>query len=243
ALNHAALLIAQPLPASAALFAAVEDALALQYLIDIWQIRPDLVVVSSSQAAILLKQGQRVFATWQAATTLRAELPPTLVTTQQSASPDWIQFHNREGEATDTPDQAPQVRVDHVMTPDIALLGYSVVPTPATQPVTALNPTGMDVTLFWRLRNDWPAGLSISVRPTANGGFIPNPAGGIIQQDSSSPAHGLLANAASLSPVADAYRLGLPAALPVGADGFAVILYRSGANGFENVAEINLPIP
>ena len=92
AFDQAAVLIAQPLPPGAALFAAVDDALALQYLIDIWQLRPDLHVVSSAEAARWLGEGQAVFATWQAATTLRGELPTTLAPSQQGAGPDWIIF-------------------------------------------------------------------------------------------------------------------------------------------------------
>ncbi len=41
ALQHAAVLLDQPLPSNAALFASVDDALALQYLTRIWALRPD----------------------------------------------------------------------------------------------------------------------------------------------------------------------------------------------------------
>jgi hypothetical protein len=42
--------------------------------------------------------------------------------------------------------------------------------------------------------------------------------------------------------VADGYRLPLPAPPPEGADGFRLILYTAGANGFQNLAELSLPL-
>ncbi len=241
ALDHAALLLAQPLPKDAALFAAVDDALALQYLIDIWQIHPDLHVISSSAAAQWLAEGQPVFATWQAAPTLQAELPPTLTFSMQSAGADWIAFQTSSQSLA----QTPQSNLDQVITPDIHLVGYQIRPGPNTEPVKKTVQSAMDVTLFWQIRSaDWPNGLSISVRPTLHGAMLPNPAGGVIQQDNPRPAHGLLnlATWPTDQPIADAYRLPLPAHLPDGADGVTVILYRSQGNGFENVAEIHLPL-
>lgn len=241
ALDHAAGLIAQPLPKGAALFAAVDDALALQYLIDIWQIRPDLQVVSSEQAARWLGQGQPVFATWQAAPTLRTELPVTLATSMQSAGPDWIVFQTN----SHLINQSPQIVLDRRITPELSLAGYRVTATPDPAPVTKTNSAGMDVTLFWRIQGDeWPNGLSISVRPTLQGALLPNPAGGVIQADVARPARGLLtlANWPTDQAVADAYRLPLPVHLPEGANGVMVILYHSKGTGFENVAEINLSV-
>ncbi|MEZ4615256.1 MAG: DUF2723 domain-containing protein, partial [Caldilineaceae bacterium] len=58
AFDRAALLVAQPLAKGAHLFAAVDDALAIQYLSQIWQLRPDLQVVSSPEAAARLMQGE-----------------------------------------------------------------------------------------------------------------------------------------------------------------------------------------
>lgn len=241
ALDHAALLLAQPLPKGAALFAPVDDALALQYLIDIWQISPDRHVISSSAAAQWLAQGQPVFATWQVAPTLQAELPPTLTFSMQSAGADWIAFQSSDQLFA----QTPQVKLNQAITPDIRLVGYEIRPGPSAEPVTKTVQTAMDVTLFWQIRSsDWPNGLSISVRPTLHGAMLPNPAGGVIQQDNARPAHGLLtlANWPADQPIADAYRLPLPAHLPNGADGVTVILYRNKGNGFENVAELHLPL-
>ncbi|MFN8494236.1 MAG: DUF2723 domain-containing protein [Caldilineaceae bacterium] len=241
ALDHAALLLAQPLPKGAAVFAPVDDALALQYLIALWQIRPDLQVVSSNVAAQWLAQGQPVFATWPAAPTLQAELPATLKCSMQSAGADWIVFQTGGRLLL----QTPQVKFVQTITPDVRLMGYQIRPGPSAEPVTKTVEATMDVTLFWRIHGpDWPNGLSISVRPTRQGAMLPNPAGGVIQQDNARPAHGLLTLATwpADQPIADAYRLPLPAHLPTGADGVTVILYRSKGNGFENVAEIHLPM-
>ncbi|MCX6046103.1 MAG: DUF2723 domain-containing protein [Chloroflexi bacterium] len=241
ALDHAAALITQPLPTGAALFAAVDDALALQYLIDIWQIRPDLQVISSDKAAGWLAQNRPVFATWQAAATLRAELPATWAISMQSAGPDWIVLQSgglgRE--------QPPAFVIDRAIMPGIVLHGYTIAPSPSAMPVLTKAGATLDVTLFWQIQlDDWPEGLSISIRPTLHGALIPAPTGGVIQQDTARPAHGLLAldHWPAGHSVADAYQLPLPAPLPEGADGVAVILYRHKDNGFENVAELNLPL-
>ncbi len=241
ALDHAAQLITQPLPTGAALFAAVDDVLALQYLIDIWQIRPDLNVISSDKAASWLAEGRPVFATWQSAPTLRAELPGTLAVSMQSAGPDWIAFQT----GGPSHEQQPTVVIDRAIMPGIVLHGYTIAPSPIPAPVLEQTSAALDVTLFWQIQlADWPAGLSISVRPTLQGAMIPASGGGVIQQDTARPAHGLLTldHWPADHFVADAYQLPLLAPLPAGADGVAVILYRNKANGFENVAELNLPM-
>jgi hypothetical protein len=244
ALERAAGLLAQPLPDQANLFAELNDGLALQYLIDIWQIRPDLKIVSSPVAAEVLAQGKPVFATWQAAPILRTELPLSLTPSLQSAGPDWIIFAIGKPVNIAKPDTI----LEQALTPDVSLYGYSVKPTPTATPAQTAPVTGMDVTLFWRIQGgDWPDGLSISVRPTLNGALIPRPddvAGGIIQQDNPRPAHGMLALAGlpPATPIADAYRFLLSAPLPAGANGLQLLLYRTTATGFENVAELSLPI-
>ena len=237
AFDRPAVLLAQPLAPNMALFAAVDDALGLQYLTDIWQIRPDLRVVSSSEAAQWLAQGQPVYSTWQAAVTLRAELPPALVTAQQSAGPDWILFQS----GTPTVIEKPEYVLEQAITPQITLYGYHTAPAPDGQPVDVAIEPAVDITLFWRIWDkEWPQNLSISVRPTQQGAFLADGSGGIIQQDRARPAQGLLAldGWPKGEPVADAYRL----PLPTDADGFTLILYRRTAEGFENIAEVVLPL-
>ena len=242
ALDHAARLLAQPLPAGAKLFAAVDDALALQYLSNIWQARPDVQVVSSAEAGRLLSAGQPVFATWPATPALRAELPPALQPSIESASADWVRL---QVGAQTTPTQ-PAVRLERVISPLLTLMGYTITsaPGPVTQPATSL--TELDVALFWRVNApDWPVDVAISVRPTRQGAFLPDPAsttGGLLQQDVARPAHGLLdlTGIPTGEPVQDSYRLSWPP--PSEADGVMVIVYRNKTGGFENVAEILLPV-
>jgi hypothetical protein len=236
AFDQAATLIVQPLPPGARLFAELHDALALQYLSNIWQVRPDLQVVSSPQAADALRAGQSVFATWQAATTLQAELPPELTPVIQSAGPDWLQF----APTAVPPVITPTVVLLEQVTPAVSLVGYTSRLTPAPMPPATLTHPALDVTLFWSIEGDWPAGLALSVRPTRNGSFLADPTqpGAIIQVDRPRPAHGLLTLAGAAT-MADAYRL----PLPTPADGLLVIAYRPTATGFENVAQIQLPLP
>jgi hypothetical protein len=85
-LARAAILLDQPLPEGAGLFAPVEDALALDYLINIWGLRPDLRVVSSKQAGELLQQGAAVLTTLDAAPVLLEELPAGLTPRARSSA-------------------------------------------------------------------------------------------------------------------------------------------------------------
>lgn len=239
ALDRAALLLDQPLPARAGLFAAVEDALALDYLINIWGVRPGLRVISSPQAAGVLAAGDSVLAAWEAAPVLLDEIgvpPPPL----RAHSPDWAALDPQPA-----PVPAPEIALDAAPVEGVRLLGATVAPAPAGTPVTEGGP-GMDVTLFWDLAGGaWPQGVNLSLRPTLGGAFIPWE-GGIVQRDAGAPLGGLLdaARVGPGAPFADPYRLPLPAPLPAGADGLAVILYRAGADGgFETLADMRIPLP
>ena len=241
ALDRAAVLLGQPLPERAGLFAAVGDALALDYLINVWGLRPDLRglrVVSSPDAAGVPAAGDPLLATWEAAPVLLDEIaapPPPL----RALSPDWAAF-DPEPDAS----PAPQITLDATPVEGVRLLGATIAPAPSGAPVTAAEP-GLDVTLFWELAGGaWPDGLNLSLRPTLGGEFIPW-AGGVIQRDAGAPLAGLLAAAQMEpgAPLADPYRLPLPAPLPAGADGLAVILYRSAADGgFDVLADLRLPL-
>lgn len=239
ALDRAAQLIVQPLPVGASLFAEVEDALALDYLIHIWQVRPDLRVVSSPVAGELLRRKEPVFSTWQAAATLRQELPGDLHPVVQSAGPDWIRFALEPDEQI----AAPAVMLDKPVTPAVRLAGYTLIATPPPVPARGDWPQTLDITLFWRLTADWPDDLAISLRPSAGGAFIPDPHAedAILQQDRPRPVHGMLepSKAGSDRIVADAYRMPAIEAM----DGITVLLYRRSAGGFEDVARFDLPTP
>ena len=173
ALDRAALLLDQPLPNEVALFATVNDALALQYLRAIWGIRPDVKVVSSPEAAQELARGEPVLATTAAAITLRAELPSDLIISVQSSTADWIEFTSNKSSRTHPSDHMRPVAAAGLLAAEgIALRGYHFAPGPTGAPVHTANPT-LDLILFWEIKDaGWPEGLSISVRPMQNGAFI-----------------------------------------------------------------------
>ncbi|HXF60397.1 MAG TPA: DUF2723 domain-containing protein, partial [Caldilineaceae bacterium] len=219
ALDRAARLLNEPLPAQAGLFAAVDDALALTYLTQIWGMRSDLTVVSSPQAARWLREGRPLFATWDATPALLAELPGEPAVTLQSAGAEWVAL----APAGAGPVSPPATPVGQELLPGLTLAGYTTSPAPTGAPVVSTTPPALDVLLFWRLASGaWPDGVAISVRPMRSGVAVTGAAGEIIQQDRPRPVHGLWSGAPAAHPttVADGYRLPLPKPLPEGADGF-----------------------
>ncbi|MFN8469877.1 MAG: DUF2723 domain-containing protein [Caldilineaceae bacterium] len=247
ALARAGVLVDQPLPPNASLFAATGDALALEYLAHIWGIRPDLTTVSSAEAGKHLAAGETVFTTYDAAPVLLSELPVDLPVRRAGAGPDWLALNKeapemqREMQANPTQASAtPALRsVEQDIVPGVILKGYAVTPAPDGKPVTAAPP-GADVTLYWGLLGDWPSTLGISLRPTQGGSFVPDPsgaAGAIVQVDAPAPLHGLAA--AGDTAIADSYRI----PMPPGADGILLIVYEKTADGFRNLLELPLPRP
>jgi hypothetical protein len=243
AFDQAALLLAQPLPQQAALFAAVHDALALQYLSAIWQIRPDVRLVDSREAAQQLAAGQSVYSTWEAAPTLRVELPPDLITTQQASDPYWIKF-----DPTGPPvPLTPATLLNRTVLTEVVLLGYDLTAV-ASSPLAdyrlpiAVNDSELTLTLFWQLpASGWPTGVSLSVRPQQGGQPVPDSQGGYWQEDRQQPAVGLYTLLPG-QPIADPYRLPAMAGATGTIDQVQILLYRATATGFENLAEVLLPV-
>ncbi len=193
ALQRAAVLLDQTLPAHAGLFAAVDDALALHYLLDIWQLQRGAVdVASSSEAARLLQRGESVVSTIDAVETLLGELPSDLQPRVQMLSPDWMRL---DLVPEPHPGSMKFIPVGGEVEPGVQLEGYHVQPAPSGSPLPSLASGGLDVFVRWKLVDGvWPDGLAISVRPVAEGDFIPDPdtePGAIIQRDASAPARGL----------------------------------------------------
>ncbi|MEZ4729504.1 MAG: DUF2723 domain-containing protein [Caldilineaceae bacterium] len=244
AFDRAALLLARPLPQRASLFAAVDDALALQYLVAIWQARPDLQVVNSRDASQLLSAGTPVYSTWEVAPTLRAELPADLAPTQQVLDADWIAFYP----APPAP-QLPTTLLEQSLIPDVILQGYTITTTPPSplqtyRPAIAVATEGVDLTLFWQApKGVWPEGVSISVRPLQGHEALPDGKGGYLQQDRQRPTTALYhLSAATEASFVDAYHFALPATLIDQVEQIQLLLYRTTAAGFENLAEITLPV-
>jgi hypothetical protein len=233
ALSHAAVLLDQPLPPAAGLFAPVEDALALDYLIEIWGIRPDLAVVSSQVAGERLRAGDTILTTYDAAPVLLAELPPGLALQRAGAGPDWLQLSVPPASTA-----LPAHALAQELAPGVTLQGYTVTPSPTGAPVTE-QPPAVDVTLHWAISGEWPPALGISLRPTQADAMIPlagGAAGAIVQIDAPAPLHGL---APAGSPaLADSYRV----PLPPGADGILLIVYMQEGAGFRNLLELPLAI-
>ncbi len=233
ALARAGVLVDQPLPAHAALFAATGDALALEYLAHIWGIRPDLAAVSSAEAGKRLAAGETVFTTYEAAPVLLSELPADLSLQRAGAGPDWLALSQRV-----LPAAAPVHALEQEVAPGVILKGYAITPAPDGAPVSAAPP-GADVTLYWGLLGAWPPNLGLSLRPTQGGALIPDPAGAggtIVQVDAPAPLHGLAAAGEPL--LADSYRV----PLPPGADGMLLIVYEKTGDGFRNLLELPLRI-
>jgi hypothetical protein len=233
ALARAGVLLDQALPPNANLFAATEDALALDYLIHIWGVRPDAAVVSSEQAGERLRAGQEVYSTYDVAPVLLSELPPDLAVQRTGVGADWLALSTQP-----LPVETPAQAVEQVLAPGVLLRGYSVQQAPDGTPVTA-QPPAADVTLYWELQGEWPPALGLSLRPTQDGIFLSNPggnAGSIVQVDAPAPLHGLVA--AGDAPIADAHRV----PMPEGADGIVLIVYEKAGEGFRNLLELPLEV-
>lgn len=241
ALDRAAILLDQPLPHDARLFASVDDALAINYLVDIWGFRPDLKTLNSRDADDDLSDGQPVFASVDATPALLAEL--TTPVSLDGFSPDWLLLStNRQATS------GSEVPL-HTITPDLLLMQFATSPSPSGNPPSTKAMAGLDVMLTWQLPNGtWPQDLAISLRPTYQGMPLVDPTTGQpIQQDRKGPLFGLWEDSEDTGltngiTIHDPYRLPLPASLPNGADGLLLILYTQTASGFTNVAEIQIPI-
>ena len=244
ALIRPALLLDQPLPPGAALFAETDDALGLRYLVDIWGIRPDLRVVSSPQADALLAAGESVFASSTATALLRSELVRAVPVTVHAQTPDWVMLRSGDPQ----PDGPPAVTLERVLGDGIVLAGYSLSDGPDGAPVIDEAVPTVDLTLFWRIEDDGAEDdgrqttddWAISVRPLREGVLVVGADGAPIQRDSAGPVQGLRPFGEIVPGVlvADSYRL--PAEMPF--DGVQVVLYRATEGGFENLAIVEFEL-
>lgn len=248
ALNHAAILLDQPLPHNAHVFAAVDDSLAIDYLANIWRTHPGIKTLNSPDANHNLLNGDTIFVTVDALDTLTREL--SITPYRDGFSPDWITL------SLDRPTSATNFANSglYTITPELQLVDYSVQPIPDGQPTYDNPQSGMDVGLIWRLPTGiWPANIAISLRPTHQGAPMLDPTTQQpIQLDRPRPLNGQWLdhpldhsrdepNAAPIL-IHDYYRFPQPQTPNERADGLLLILYSQDANGFHNLAEINLPL-
>lgn len=239
-LAHAAVLL-ESAPVDAALFADVQDTLAIEYLLGIWGLRPDLTTVSSDRAAAYLRAGRPLLATWQAAPMLFSEMRPDARVYVEGLSPDWARID-------DTPPVSPTLApLAEELMPGVTLTGFAASPSPTGSPVSTGAPA-LDVWLRWNLQDGtWPEGVSLSLRPTLGGELLSaagndgSSADDFIHVDAALPLRGLLASQPG-DHFVDSFRLPLPAPLPRGADGIDLLLYRATADGFETLAEEQIPL-
>ena len=232
-----AILADGPAP-SAAVLGSYEENVSLRYLTDIWGQRPDVIAVGSAEARRLLAEGSRpIYATVNAAPLIWSEISPDV--RLSSAGLTLIELHRYPQTAIPT--------MQHTLARDLGdnlrLLGYdfqphssSLIPRPPS-PI----PRPPSLTLYWQatgaIAHDW----SISVRPTRGGQFLYDDEGHLVQFDRQHPVHGLYPTSgwASGEVVRDDYPLSLPPGLQ--ADGITIIVYRAITEGFENLAQIELP--
>lgn len=223
----------------AALFATVDDALALDYLVNIWRLAGDHQVVSSEQAADVAHV-RPLLATWESAPTLLAEIGADEMRVEPFSA-DWVEVLAASG----TP--LSQVETHNLLEApvpfgngDVLLQSVSTATAPLGAPVS-LAPAALDVELAWKLaRGEWPDYLAYSVRPTLGGANIALGGDVISQYDSGHPMQGLLGDAYDPTSPRDYFRLPLNQPLPQGADGLQLIIYRSDTG--EVIQEVNLVI-
>lgn len=233
-LDRAAVLLDQPLPQGAGLFAAVDDALAIDYLIRIWGVRPDLRVVSSIEAGDMLRDEGVVLTTLDAAAVLLAELPPDVQPLRRLLSADWLALGNVGEMMVNVPLDRT---LNAVIADGVVLVGYAIARAPTGAPVTQAEPA-VDVTLAWQIDGVWPSDLGISLRPMAEAAFFLDPStGGIVQRDASTPAKGLVEPTPGML-LFDTLRV----PMPPGADGVMLLVYRAIEDRFENLLEFPLQL-
>ena len=90
ALSAAGEMLNRSLPADAALFTEVDTSLALQYLIEIQGLQPDLTVVSSTQAADFVNAGRLLLSSWELLPTLLAEAEFESTLSFNALNADWV---------------------------------------------------------------------------------------------------------------------------------------------------------
>jgi hypothetical protein len=221
-------IVADNPPEGTAVLGTTPEALALNYLTEIWDVRPDLRTVTSTQARHVLEAGTPLLAVTESA------LP--LVPAEVSANAHYSAFGRTLAGVTANPNRRLLLDTE---TPswqnwtsdfgtDLRLIGGQVVPNPATGETVAL--------LAWealvRPAEDW----SVSVRLTQGGAEI-------AQVDHQNPVAGAYPTS-RWSPgeiVGDAYPFILPAgAVPRGLD---IVLYHRQPDGsFVNLGIAHLPL-
>lgn len=240
-------LLNDSIPLGSALFATLDDALALQYLNQIWRIRPDVEIADHKEARRRIDNGQFVLTQVDSVPQLLTEMREETSIGIWSVSADWVAIQDVAFIDEDSYGD-PEVLLNRSIEAGVELVGYTILSEKSNLAIIAEPSPSIEIQLYWRLSNPpWPDGLSISVRPMNASTFIPltsiDPAADpnlIIQQDQKRPLQGLepISQIPAGQHFGDAYRVPLPTMDAV--DNIMVILYRETAGGFKNVAEVKL---
>jgi len=236
ALDRPAVLLATA-PEGAALFAAVDDRLGLDYLLNIWRIPKDLILVDSNNADAASRT-RTLLSTWEAAPTLLAEIDEGDWRVA-AESADWARVALSDGAIPVVQPLDPDAEMIY-LADEIGFEILDATPAPDGGPVFDAPPA-MDVRLRWPIplgRLPLPDGVSI--RPILHGELITLPDGSFSQLDPEQPLRGLLPHLSYPNPPVDLLRLPLAQPLPAGADGIRFILY-SRITG-EVINEVDVPI-
>jgi hypothetical protein len=216
-------ILADDPPPGTAIFAAQDEALALDYLTDIWGQRPDVRVVTSGEARRRLAHDAALAVTISVLPLAAAEISPDA---HLSALGSTLVRMQRMPQRDAPADLLPWT---HDFGPELRLIGGRVSRQRATGETVVL--------LVWQTRGAVGSDWSVSVRLTRGGQEL-------AQLDRQHPVHGAypMTRWSPAEIVADAYAFTLPAgARP---DGLMVILYRQTAAGsFINLDAASFPLP
>jgi hypothetical protein len=216
-------ILADDPPPGTAIFAAQDEALALDYLTDIWGQRPDVRVVTSAEARRRLAHDAALAVTISVLPLAAAEISPDA---HLSALGSTLVRMQRMPQRDAPADLLPWT---HDFGPELRLIGGRVSRQRATGETVVL--------LVWQTRGAVGSDWSVSVRLTRGGQEL-------AQLDRQHPVHGAypMTRWSPAEIVADAYAFTLPAgARP---DGLMVILYRQTAAGsFINLDAASFPLP
>jgi hypothetical protein len=229
-------IIADDPPTGAAVLGTRDDLLALNYLTQVWGVRPDVQPVGAPQAQEVLATGRTLLSTVSAVPIVQQEVAADA----RFASASLTLVEVRTGPQREVP--SPEIPLDMPVGDGLTLLGASPW-RPTVHPALPrqFHP-GTYLSLYWQatapISHDW----AISLRPTRGGAFI-FVGDQLVQTDRAHPVQGTYPTT-RWEPgevVRDDYRVPVPPDQP--ADGLAVIVYRPlPEGGFQNLAELRIPV-